>query len=90
MLAHQAQVSKQQAEANQQLQMLLAKSLDRQIDQQDKQLQHQTNIVERQAIADARTQIKTMREGTNIVQYFEHFETELGDANIPLEKWKQI
>ena len=90
MFAHQSQVSKQQAEANQQLQLMLAKSLDRQLDQHDKQLLYQTSIAERQAIADARTSIKTMREGTNIVQYFEHFETELDDAKIPLEKWKQI
>ena len=90
MFAHQTQVSKQQAEANQQLPLMLAKSLDRQLDQHDKQLLYQTSIAERQAIADARTSIKTMREGTNIVQYFEHFETELDDAKIPLEKWKQI
>ena len=32
----------------------------------------------------------TMREGANIVQYLEHFETELEDANIPIAKWKQI
>ena len=90
MLAQQAQISKHQAEANQQLQLLLAKSLDRQLDQQDKQLQYQTNIVERQAIADARIAVKPMKEGTNIVQYFEHFEAELEDAQIPLAKWKAI
>ena len=90
MLAHQAQISKQQAEANQQLQLLLAKSLDRQLDQQDKQLQHQTNVVERQAVVDARVAIKPMKEGINIVQYFEHLESELEDAQIPLAKWKTI
>ena len=90
MLAHQAQVSKQQAEANQQLQLLLAKSLDRQLDQQDKQLKHQTNVVERQAIADVRIAVKPMKEGNNIVQYLDHFEAELGDAQIPPTKWKTI
>ena len=90
MMAQQAQISRQQAEANQQLQLLLAKSLDRQIDQQDRQLVRQTDISERQAIYDARVAIKTMREGTTIVQYLEHFETEVGDAQIPLSKWKHI
>ena len=90
MLAHQAQVSKQQAESNQQLQLLLAKSLDRQIDQQDKQLKHQTNIVERQALADVRLAVKPMKDGNNIVQYLDHFEAELGDAQIPPTKWKTI
>ena len=90
MLAHQAQVSKQQAEANQQLQTLLAKSLDRQLDQHDKQLKQQENTVERQAMADVRVAVKQMRDGNNIVQYFEHFELELGDAQIPPAKWKTI
>ena len=90
MMARQSEVNRQQAEANQQLQLLLAKSLDRQLDQQDKQLVHQMNIRERQAIYDARTAIKNMREGANIVQYLEHFETEVGDTQIPLSKWKQI
>ena len=94
MFAQQALANRQQQEAmfahQAQLQLLLAKSLDRQLDQQDKQLQHQTNTVERQAIADARISIKNMKEGTNIVQYFEHFEDELGDAQIPLAKWKTI
>ena len=90
MLAHQTQVSRQQAETNQQLQLLLAKSLDRQLDQQDKQMQYQTSTVERQAIVDARTSIKTMRDGMNIVQYLDDFETEVGDAQIPLAKWKHI
>ena len=90
MLAHQAHVANQQAEANQQLQLLLAKSLDRQLDQQHKQLKHQENIVERQAIADVRVAVKPLKEGTNIVQYLEHFEAELGDAQIPPAKWKTI
>ena len=90
MLAHQAQVSRQQAEANQQLQILLAKSLDRQLDQHDKQLKQQEIAVERQTIADVRVAVKQMRDGNNIVQYLEHFELELGDANIPPVKWKTI
>ena len=90
MLAHQAHVANQQAEANQQLQLLLAKSLDRQLDQQHKQLKHQENLMDKQAIADVRVAVKQLKEGTNIVQYLEHFETELEDAQIPLAKWKQI
>ena len=90
MMAHQVEISRQQAEANQQLQMMLAKSLDRQLDQHDKQLKYQTTVVERQAVADARLAIKPMKEGINIVQYFEHLEAELADAQIPLAKWKPI
>ena len=89
-MAQQAMISKQQTETNQQLQLLLAKSLDRQIDQHDKQLKQQENVVERQAMADARLAVKEMRDGSNIVQYLEHFELELGDAQIPPAKWKTI
>ena len=90
MMAHQVEISRQQAEANLQLQMMLAKSLDRQLNQHDKQLKYQTTVVERQAVADARLAIKPMKEGINIVQYFEHLEAELEDAQIPLAKWKPI
>ena len=90
MMAQQAMISKQQSETNQQLQLLLAKSLDRQMDHQEKQLKQQENVVERQAIADARLAVKQMRDGSNIVQYLEHFELELGDALIPPAKWKTI
>ena len=90
MMAQQALMAKQQSETNQQLQLLLAKSLDRQIDQHDKQLKQQENVVERQAIADAWLAVKQMRDGSNIVQYLEHFELELGDAQIPPAKWKTI
>ena len=90
MMAQQTLFSKQQSETNQQLQLLLAKQLDRQMDQQEKQLKHQENIVERQALADVRVAVKQMRDGGNIVQYLEHFEMELGDALIPPAKWKTI
>ena len=90
MMAHQTLISSQQAETNQQLQLLLAKSLDRQIDHQDKQLQQQDSMFQRQAIADARLAIKHMKEGCNIVQYLEHFESELEEAHIPPAKWKKI
>ena len=90
MLAQQTEVNRQHAENNQQLQLLLATSLDRQLDQQDKQMKHHTSLGERQAIADVRTSIKMMRDGMNIVQYMDHFETEVGDAHIPLPKWKHI
>ena len=53
-------------------------------------MQQQANIVARQAIADARTSIKPMKDGVNICQYFDHLETELTDSNIPLSKWKAI
>ena len=90
MFSQQAEANRQQAEANRHLQLLLASSLDKQIDQQSKQLQQQANIVARQAIADARISIKPMREGVNICQYFDHLETELRNAKIPLNKWKTI
>ena len=90
MMQQQALFSRQQSETAQQLQLLLAKQLDRQMDYQHEQMQQQQTIVQRQAIADARVAIKQMREGTNIVQYLEHFELELGDAQIPLAKWKKI
>ena len=90
MMEQQTLFSKQQSETNQQLQLLLAKQMDRQMDQQEKQLKHQENIVERQAIADVRLAVKQMRDGNNIVQYLEHFELELGDALIPPAKWKTI
>ena len=90
MFSQQAEANRQQAESNRQLQMLLASSLDKQIDQQSKQLQQQANIVARQAIADVRISIKPMRDGVNVCQYFEHLETELRDAKIPVNKWKGI
>ena len=90
MFSQQAEANRQQAESNRQLQMLLASSLDKQIDQQSKQLQQQANIVARQAITDVRISIKPMRDGVNVCQYFEHLETELRDAKIPVNKWKGI
>ena len=80
----------QQAESNRQLQLLLASSLDKQIDQQTKQMQQQANILARQSIADVRVSIKQMRDGINICQYFDHLETELKEAKIPNNKWKAI
>ena len=90
MMAHQALINSQQAETNQQLQLLLAKQLDRQIDHQEKQLKQQETTEERQAIADARLAIKQMKDTANIVQYLQHFESELQEAEIPPTKWKKI
>ena len=90
MMAHQALISSQQAETNQQLQLLLAKQLDRQIDHQEKQLKQQETTEERQAIADARLAIKQMKDTANIVQYLQHFESELQEAEISTAKWKKI
>ena len=83
MFAQQAEANRQQAESNRHLQLLLASSLDKQIDQQAKQLQQQTNIFAQQNLADARTSIKNMRDGTDICQYLDHFENELRDAKVP-------
>ena len=90
MFSQQAEANRQQAESNRQLQMLLASSLDKQIDQQSKQLQQQANIFARQNLADAKTSIKPMRDGINICQYLDHFEIELKDAKVPHNKWKSI
>ena len=90
MIAHQASITAQQAETNKQLQLLLAKQLDRQLDQQEKQLKRQETTEERQAIADARLAIKPMKDTANIVQYLQHFESELQEAEIPSSKWKKI
>ena len=88
--AQQAEITKQQAESNRQLQLLLASSIDRQIDQQTNQIQQQASVFARQNLADAKKAIKPMRDGSNVCQYFDHFETELKEANIPLNKWKSI
>ena len=90
MMAHQASITTQQAETNKQLQLLLAKQLDRQIGQQQIQLKRQETTEERQAIADARLAIKAMKNTANIVQYLQHFESELQEAEIPPGKWKKI
>ena len=90
MFAQQAEATKQQAQVNQQFQLLLANSLDKQIEQQSMQLQRQAKVVARQAITDARSSVKPMTEGVDICQYLDHFEAEMIEANIPLNKWKGI
>ena len=90
MFSQQAESNRQQAESNRQLQLLLASSIDNQIDQQTKQLQQQTNMFARQNIVDARTSIKPMRDGINICQYLNHVEIELKEAKVPQHKWKAI
>ena len=86
MFTQQAEANRQQAESNRQLQLLLASSIDKQIDQQAKQLQQQTNMFARQNLADAKTSIKPMRDGINICQYLDHFKIELKEAKVPQHK----
>ena len=74
-----------------------AASIQSQTDQITLQQNFQCKMLIRQkitdqktALAEAKAAIKPMRDDSNICKYIEHFEFELTEANIPIEKWKKI